>query len=145
MGSANKPRAKIVVDAILEDYKTGEVSAIVPQSVIENSILIDRELDIHPVDKLCYKYDADTFVKICQERGFSEADCDLLKQLIDLNSGYITAHLLRAHFGISWASCSRTVEDLSSKNQACLATDDRELYLLPPNKRQGGWLEPIEG
>ncbi len=142
MTTNKEPKGKIVIDAVLKAQGQGEVAVSVPQSVAENSILIGRELDIHPVKELCYKYAADTFVRICQKRGFNEADCDRLKQLIDLNSGYINGHLLRAHFGINWAACSRMVDDLVSEKQACVAENERELYLLPSNKRQGGWLEP---
>jgi hypothetical protein len=138
-----KPKQKIVVDAIFLKEANGEVSASVPPSVLRNSTLVNKELSMHSVDKLSYQYDAEVFGRICRAYNFTDDWYDRLKELIELNSGYITPHLLRAHFGVSWATCSRLTDSLIAERQACLAPDQREQYLLPGDMRKGGWLEPV--
>ena len=135
----------VVVDGVLVKNGDDTSAATVPQSVIENTILLDKKLTIHAVDSLSYAYHRETFVRICKDNNFDETACDLLKQLIDLNSGYISPSLLRSHFGLSFAVCSRIAGGLISDNQAKLAPEGRQLYLLPTDKRKGGWLESSKG
>ncbi len=133
-GQKKSSKQRVVIDAVISEKDDGRVSAIVPASVGSNTILIGKELAFHPVKKLCYQYNAPTFVKISQDFRLNETECELLKQLIDLNSGYITPKLLTIHFKFNYHYSDALVKSLAKNKQACIAPEDRELYLLPYDK-----------
>lgn len=129
---------EIVVDVILETRPDGSKSSTLPLSVMNNSILSGRKLTTHFVTELSYFYDEKAFVWICQEFGLDEKQREILKQLIDLNSGYIDIKLLSQHFEIGVVLSIFLTDTLVFKKQACFAPKDRKLYSLPEGKRLGG-------
>jgi hypothetical protein len=134
MRSADKPKDTIVVDAVLDISNDQKVTIQIPKSVIRNSATLNKELLIRPVDKLCYEYNEKVFLEICAKYGFEALDSSLIKELIDLNSGHISSHMLRYYLHVSWATCSRLADDLVVKKQACLDVEGRDLYgILPLN------------
>jgi len=128
----------IIVDVVLKTGPDGSKSSTLPASVMNNSILLGKRLVTNFVTELPYCYNGDVFVRICQEHGFDENWCEGLKQIIDLNSGYIHAGLLRGHFGVGWALCARLTDSLVAEKQASYAPKGRKLYILPDGKRFGG-------
>jgi hypothetical protein len=130
MHSADIPKDTIIVDAVLDSSDDQKVAIHIPKSVIRNSATLNKELLIRPVDKLCYEYNEKVFLKICAKYGFEALDNSLIKELIDLNSGHITSHMLREYLHVAWAVCSRLADDLAINKQACLDVEGRHLYKI---------------
>ena len=132
MHSTDTPKDTIVVDAVLDSSNDQKVAIHIPKSVIRNSTTLNKELLIRPVDKLCYEYNEKVFLDICAKYGFEALDSSLIKELIDLNSGYISSGLLREYLHVSWAVCSRLADDLGINKQACLDVEGRDMYRITP-------------
>lgn len=137
----NKPSSEeILIDVVLLDQDE-DLSATVPESVVLNAIAIGRELSLHPVKELSYHYRSQAYISICKNSGLSIEQGVVLKELVELNSGYITPALLRSHLPFGFAACAHLAEDLITQKQAAACPTGRTLYLLPNEKRGGGWSE----
>jgi len=132
MRSSDKPKDTIVVDAVLDISNDQKVAIYIPNSVIRNSATLNKELLIRPVDMLCYEYNEKVFQEICAKYGFEALDSSLIKELIDLNSGHISSHMLRYYLPVGWAVCARLADDLALNKQACLDVEGRDLYKIRP-------------
>lgn len=137
----SKPSSdNLMIDVVLLD-EVDELSATVPESVVLNALAIGKELSLHPVEGLSYHYDSQAYISICQNAGLSIEQGIVLKELIEFNSGYITPALLRSHLPFSFAACAQLAEVLIAQKQAAACPTGRTLYLLPNEKRGGGWSE----
>lgn len=126
---------KLIVEVIAHDRGNDEVGAKLPASIIENAD--GRDIELKPVKDLAYKYDRSKFIAICQSYGLNSEECNRVKELIDLNSGYITWALLRSHLKRGSGLCMQLCKKLASAEQATEHPKDRPMYLLPAAKRSG--------
>ncbi len=130
---------EIFIDAVMNRRSSDEVMATLPKSILENTILAGRKLALRPVNKLANNYDHDRFFTICHDHGLELPEAISTSELVLLNSGYITAALLRMHLARGYGFCVRLCEDLIEQKQAVEKPAGRQLYKLPKNKQLGGW------
>lgn len=124
---------KIVVEAVSWTRDNGETGVTVPQIVLENTTLAGRELVIKHVDKLAFQYDDEIFQRICLKESLTRDEVITLKQLIFLNSGYISPPLMQAHLKKGYGLCARLRDELVDANQAADPQGQRKLYSPPTN------------
>lgn len=125
----NAAKKVVVVDAIFKETPDGKSAAAVPTSVIKNVEALKAELELKPVEQRAYGYDKVLLQTICGRYGLTDKQQVTLKDLIFLNSGYLTLALLKDHIPIK--NCTELLNALVAAEQAAIPTDDREEYSLP--------------
>lgn len=131
----------IVVRVTLERNENGETCSTVPNSVLENAQLLDREVSLRIVDALSHRIDPPAFARFCTERGLDEEEAKTVRDLIDLNSGHITWGKLRCHLSRSFVFCQQLADALILERFAAARPGkDVEMYFLPTSKYTKGWL-----
>ena len=115
--------------------RSEKAQATLPAHIFNNTTGVDRKLTIKPVQQLAYNYDGDRFGIICHKAGLSKKEYIIAKELVFLNSGYLTPALVLAHLGRGYDMCIGLVYELVAEKQAAHPKADRQLYLLPPTRR----------
>jgi hypothetical protein len=130
-------KEEVIVEAIPDYTNDGEVAYSYPQRILEYTIFAGKELVVRPVEKLAYKYEGIKFQDICHEHQLTKEEYEKVRDLVFLNSGYITPFLFRRHLKRGYGLCARLCESLIENGQAALRQEGTPSYSLPLEKRSG--------
>jgi hypothetical protein len=133
----NTKKEEVIIEAVPDYSKDGEVAYSYPERVLEYTIFAGKELVVRPVEKLAYKYDGAKFQDICHDHELTKEEYEKVRDLIFLNSGYISPSVLRSHLTRGYGFCAKLCEALTKNSQAALRQEGTTLYGLPPAKRSG--------
>lgn len=123
----------VIVEAVAHRTDDGKVEFKHPASVVENTTLSGRELKVREVQKLRYQYKDSLFQRICHREGLTAEEYEIVKQLVFLNSGYLSPPLLQLNLQKGYGICARLCEALIEHHQAVKPVGD-PLYSLPPHQ-----------